>query len=423
MAMNHSDEENSEWTNEHLHEALSRTRNRPSLGVKLIRWGYAHVAKPYIFHLEPDRAHDFTVQTCARLAKSNALMGLLHSVTDSADPRLERDVMGVHYMNPFGLSAGLDKDADLLRILDAAGYGFCSYGSMTAEPCEGNKRPWFHRLPEYKSLLIHAGLPNRGAKTVMEKADSTDTPYGAVRHASVGFTNRKYTGGVPEMIEDYVRSVKMNMDSESDVCEVNISCPNLAEGKPFQDPKALDDLFSALDEVTPDIKDRKPVLVKMPSVSTADLDRLLEVLAVHDVQGVATCNLLEDRTGYEVPDDWEGSLSGRPCNRRAVDAVRFTREKYGHRFAIEGIGGVFDDGDALTMLDAGADLVGFVTTLMFNGPQRTAEFKYAMMAAYSQLEKEHWEAKGVDYERPDNTVDFNEIDEINESMDDDVKLD
>lgn len=399
LSIDHSSDKVSEWKNEHLSEALDNTVSRPRNGVRMIRWGYKHIVKPYIFHMDPDSAHDFTVRTCAKLSRSKMLMDLLHSVTDTGDYRLKREVMGVEYANPFGLSAGLDKDADLIKILDAAGYGFCSYGSMTAEPCEGNSRPWFHRLPQYDSLLIHAGLPNKGAEEVMAKADRVRATYGAVKHASIGFTNKEYPGGVKDMIADYVTSFQLDMDSDADVCEVNISCPNLTEGKPFQEPSALEDLFQALDEIDPSrFSTRKPVLVKLPSLPKDGLDPILGVLARHNVQGVATCNLLEDRTGYDIPSDWEGSMSGRPCNAQAMNAVRFTRGKYGDRFAIEGIGGVFDDHDALAMLDAGADLVGFITTLMFNGPQRTAEFKSAMLAAYSQLEKEEWESQGVSYE-------------------------
>lgn len=393
---------NSEWEYRGLVDALARSPKgtRPPFGTKAIRWGYKNLVKKFVFHMTPDKAHDFTVNYCWKLSNVGLLMDLLHSLTAEDDVRLQTDAMGVHYYSPFGLSAGLDKNGQLLRILDAAGFGFCSYGTMTAEPCEGNPKPWFHRLPEYDSLLIHAGLPNAGAAEVLPAADRMETPYGAKRHASVGYTNKAYPDGIDGMIADFAKGVQLDMDSAADVCEVNVSCPNLVEGKPFKDPAALEALFSRLDGVRAADGSRKPVLVKLPSESPAVLDPMLEVLAQHDVQGVATCNLLEDRSGYaDVPPQLEGGMSGKPCNANAIAAVKWTREKYGSRFAIEGIGGVWDEVDALRMLDAGADLVGFITTLMFNGPQRASEFKAAMQAAWSQLEAEGWEAKGVDYER------------------------
>lgn len=391
---------NSEWEYMGLVEALKRSPGpRPPAGTRIIRWGYEKLGKRFIWGMTPDKAHDFTINTCYKIGKMRYFMELLHSVTNTDDIRLQRDVMGVHYGNPFGLSAGLDKDAQLLTILDAAGFGFCSYGSVTAEPCTGNPRPWFHRLDEYDGEIIHAGLPNDGAAIVFKTADRMPTPYGAIRHASVGFTNKAYPDGLDGMINDFARGVQLDMDSNSDVCEVNVSCPNLIAGKPFKDPRNLDLLFQRLDEITAKAGGRKPVQVKLPSVTVRELDPMLEVLAQHDVQGVVTCNLLEDRSGYpDIPAEIKGGISGKPCNANAINAVKWTREKYGHRFAIEGVGGVWDDVDALAMLDAGADLVAFITTLMYNGPQRASEFKAAFQAACSQLDQERWaDNDAIDY--------------------------
>ena len=36
---------------------------------------------------------------------------------------------------------------------------------------------------------------------------------------------------------------------------------------------------------------------------------LLDVLAEHNVQGLSIANLQKDRTGLEIPRDWEGGLS------------------------------------------------------------------------------------------------------------------
>jgi dihydroorotate dehydrogenase (fumarate) len=333
--------------------------------------------------MDPDKAHDFTVNICEKFGNVGVFDTFLHDLISVDDPNLERTVMGVRYKNPFGLSAGLDKNAQLLKILDAAGFGFSSFGSMTYDPCEGNPRPWFHRLPDYQSLLIHAGLPNIGAEKVLAKADQIQTKYGLRRHASVGFTNKPYDH-IDAMIDDFTRGVQLDMDSKTDVVEVNISCPNLTVGHPFQEAGPLDQLFTRLDDVMPsDRSHRKPIMVKMPSLEVKELDPLIAVLNDHNVQGLATCNLLEDRTGYDVPSSWDGSMSGSPCSERAMAAVKHIRDTYDKRFAIEGIGGVFTPDDALSMLDAGADLVGFVSTLMFNGPQQAAAFSAALSHAQS----------------------------------------
>lgn len=388
---------NSQWTYQGLEDAyakaISRKYIKDPLGTRLIRWGYKHMGKPWIFRMPPDKAHSFTVENCDRLGKISPFMSLLHDVTNNADSSLQKQVMGITYKNPYGLAAGLDKDAQLITILDAAGFGFTSYGSMTIRPCDGNPRPWFHRYPEYLSMGIHAGIPNQGAETVLATADDAPAPYGVVRHASVAFTNTVYPDGIDGMIRDFTDGVKAVMASRADVCEINISCPNLQAGKPFKDPRTVDALFQSIEA---SVDHRKPILVKMPNATVDVIDSITEVLAGHDVQGLALCNLQEDKSDWPDAKDEPGGLSGVPCNRGAIEAVRFVRGKYGNRFAIEGVGGVMDRTDAMRMQDAGADLVGFVSTLMFNGPQMASEFKTAYRGALQVIDDRDWEDAPVD---------------------------
>lgn len=388
---------NSHWTYQGLEDAYHKAKNlnyiKDPWGTRLIRWGYKHMGKPFIFRMEPDKAHSFTVNTCNKLSRITPFMALLHDVTNNADVSLNKTVMGLHYKNPYGLAAGLDKDAQIITILDAAGFGFTSYGSMTIRPCDGNPRPWFHRYPDYKSMGIHAGIPNQGAETVLAAADAAPSPYGVIRHASVAFTNTSYPDGADGMIHDFTEGVKAVMGSKADVCEINISCPNLQAGKPFKDPKMVEALFQSIEE---NVQHLKPILVKMPNATVDVIDSIIEVLAGHDVQGLALCNLQEDKSEWPEASGELGGLSGVPCNKNAVEAVRFVRGKYGNRFAIEGVGGVMDRDDAMRMQDAGADLVGFVSTLMFNGPQMASEFKTAYRGALQALDDETWSSTSVD---------------------------
>lgn len=354
---------------------------KDSVGTRFIAGGYKHVVKPVIFHMKPDKAHSLTIDFCKIATHTPCVLPLLHWMTKQEDRSLERNLMGLTFRNPIGLSAGLDKDGDLTRVLDAAGFGFGSFGSLTAEPCPGNARPWFHRLPQYDSLLIHAGLPNDGVDTVLERTDRAHDKikHGLVTFGSIGFTNRQFVtkDGNPDvdaMIEDYLYSFDKMLKSKTDVIEVNVSCPNLSMGQPFADGKNVDRLFTELDKRSPDHS--KPVMVKLRNVTSAsELDDTLEALSHHDVDGVSICNLRENRDGYEVPEDWQGSMSGAPCREEAVNAIKFVREHYGNRFVINGIGGTMDVDAAKEKIDAGADLLGCITVFMFKGPQMVATFK------------------------------------------------
>lgn len=354
--------------------------SRDSWGTRAMSWGYMNMVKPVVFAMKPDRAHDATIVFCRMAQHVPGLLSLLNWMIGENPESLGRDLMGLHFPNPIGLSAGMDKTGDLSRVLDAAGFGFGSFGSLTAEPCDGNPRPWYHRLPQYDSLLIHAGIPNAGVREVTRKTDKAHgkLKHGMVTFGSVAFNNKPFTkpDGSPDydaMIEDFALAYRYMAESRTDVIEVNVSCPNVSMGKPFSDTGRLDDLFTRLDGV-----DRygKPVMVKLRTTGDPhELAGNLDVLASHHVDGVSVCNLLEDRTGYDVPESWEGSLSGAPCREQAVNITRFIRREYGDRFVINSIGGTMNADDAKAKLDAGADLLGAITVFMYRGPQMISTLK------------------------------------------------
>ncbi len=340
---------------------------------QLFAFGYQKIAKKAFFAMKPDVAHASMVDFCRGAGKVTPLMWLLRQMIDYTDPILETTVMGVPFNNPFGLTAGLDKDCDLPACLNAAGFGFETVGSTTSRPCPGNPRPWFHRLPQYHSMVVHAGLANDGSEKVIRRAEKAWTSCDEMRMSvSLARTNDKLCGDLDEGIEDYCTSLRRAV-GRTDIIEINVSCPNTMAGEPFtDDPNNLDRLFTALDAI-----DRpQPMLVKMPlNKSWEEFAELLDVLADHNVQGVSLANLQKDRTGLDVPDDWKGGLSGMPCQKSSDELVARVYREYGDRFVIAGIGGVFTAEDAYRKIRNGASIVQFVSSLMYLGPQNITSIK------------------------------------------------
>ena len=97
---------------------------------------------------------------------------------------------------------------------------------------------------------------------------------------------------------------------------------------------------------------------------------LLDVLAEHNVQGLSIANLQKDRTGLEIPRDWEGGLSGGPCTNASTELIRKVYKEYGDRFAIAGIGGVFTPEQAYAKIRSGSSLVMFISSLMYRARSR-----------------------------------------------------
>lgn len=351
-----------------LHDSVNKATT------DLFTFAYKHVVKPdFVFNHTPDVAHDDMIKFCHVTGRIPPLMWLLREMLDYTDPILETNVMGVNFTNPFGLSAGLDKNCEMVKLLDNAGFGFETIGSTTSRPCAGNPRPWFHRLPEYDSMMVHVGLANDGSDVVIERAEDawrrTKTMQVSV---SIARTNDDQVGDLDEGIEDYCISMR-RAAGRTAMVEVNISCPNTTVGEPFTDsPANLDKLFTELDKI-----DRpQPTLVKMPlNKPWPQFKEFLDVLAEHNVQGVTIANLQKDRTGLDIPASWLGGLSGGPCTVASTELVRRTYREYGDRFAIAGVGGVFTPEQAYAKIRAGSSLVMFISSLMYRGPQQITVLK------------------------------------------------
>ena len=171
----------------------------------LFTFGYKHIIKPnFVFNHRPDEAHDQMIEFCHVVKNVPPLLLAEQLMLDYTDPILETNVMGVDFTNPFGLSAGLDKNCEMPVVLDHAGFGFETVGSTTSRPCPGNAKPWFHRLPEYDSMMVHVGLANDGSDKVIDRAEQAWTNAKTMQvSVSIARTNDDKCGDLDEGIEDY----------------------------------------------------------------------------------------------------------------------------------------------------------------------------------------------------------------------------
>jgi dihydroorotate dehydrogenase (fumarate) len=314
------------------------------------------------------------VRSGSLLQRVAPIRGLLHGSFAYEDPTvLRQTVAGLQFNNPVGLSAGLDKNFELVPIMKAVGFGFMEGGSLTLDPCVGNARPWFHRLPKTKSIVVHVGLANygvaRGIHTIRSYKPSllTDFPL----NISVAKTNSPGTCTNEDAVADYVGSLEqIKSTGVGDMYTLNISCPNTFGGEPFTDPERLEMLLSATDalELT------KPLFIKMPiDLDWKSFKALLAVADNHQVTGVTIGNLAKDRSKVDLKDPLsetvKGNLSGKPTQKLSDALIGQTYKAYGKRFIIIGVGGIFTAQDAYAKIKNGATLVEMVTGLIFQGPQ------------------------------------------------------
>jgi dihydroorotate dehydrogenase subfamily 2 len=339
---------------------------------KTLRWGYANVAKPLFFRRDPEDVHDAVTALGERLGACAPVRALTRALLAYEHPSLESAVLGIRFANPVGLSAGFDKNARLLGIMPAVGFGFEEIGSITGEPCEGNPRPRLWRLPKSKGLAVWYGLKNDGCEAVAARLRgfSSDIPFGT----SVARTNSAATVSREAGIADYAKAFRALADV-GDYFTVNVSCPNTCGGEPFASPEALDRLLAALDA----IETRKPVFLKLPAdASAAELDALIAVADRHRVHGFVIANLTKRRdratiVQSELAVTEKGGISGRPVSEPSNALIAHAYRAAGSRYVIIGVGGIFSAEDAYEKIRLGASLVQLVTGLIFEGPQLIGE--------------------------------------------------
>ena len=333
---------------------------------------YVHIAKPILFLMSPDFVHESMIRTGNFVQKSRLVCWVTRSMFAHEDPILNVDILGIKYKNPLGLSAGLDKDAKIVSMLEAIGFGFVECGSVTLDAYEGNPKPWYTRLPKSKSIVVNSGLRSEGALAVIERAKSysSDLLEDFPLNISIAKTNSTKTSSREAGIADYLDSLKLwEKSGNARLYTINISCPNTFGGEPFTDPESLNLLLAEVDK----LHVKKPIFVKFPiDKSWADTKKLLEVCDKHQVSGITLGNLYKDRTTVKLHDPFDqniqGNFSGKPCWEASNELLSRMYAEYSGRFIFSGVGGVFNAEDVYTKIRLGATLVEFVTGLIFQGP-------------------------------------------------------
>lgn len=347
----------------------------------LIGWGYRHVVKPILFKREPEDVHEMFVRVGGRLGRWGVARGLTSwAFSYEKKAFLSQTVDGVSFPNPVGLSAGFDKEADMVRILPKVGFGFLQIGSVTLEPYGGNPGKKAVRLKKSGGIIVNYGLMNEGIKNLcpkIPKRGACEVPVSL----SIAKTNDPSTCELENGLSDYMGSIDFALEHDlGDIITINISCPNTADGEPFSSLGALERLLSATDSRKID----RPLYLKMPIDKTwEEFDAMLNVIAAHKVQGVIIGNLLKDRSSKDILDPIEegqkGGISGKPTERVCNELIRQTYKKYGERLTIIGVGGIFSAEDAYLKIKLGASLVQLITGMIFRGPQLVGEINKGLV--------------------------------------------
>lgn len=214
---------------------------------------YKKIIKPVLFAQHPDVVHTRMLRTASICQRSALVRSAMKGAWAYQNKTvLGQTIHGVNFSNPIGLSAGFDKNFELPPTMKAIGFGFMEGGSITYRRCKGNPRPWFYRLPNSRSIVVHVGLANEGTMSILNRVQMYPrrTFDGFPLNISVAKTNSKLASSDEEAVKDYIGSLRLIYESGvGSLVTLNISCPNTYGGEPFTSPERLEILLSEVDKV------------------------------------------------------------------------------------------------------------------------------------------------------------------------------
>ncbi len=337
-----------------------------SIPSTIFKWKYRLFLKPFFFVQDPEKVHDRMIYFGSILGNLGLSRWLLSATFNYKNEILNQRLLDIDFINPIGLAAGFDKNAELGNVLPSVGFGFTEVGSITGEKCLGNTKPRLWRLKKSKSLVVHYGLKNDGCEVIAKRLQNQSAII--PRGVSVAMTNCKENIDPTNAIADYVKAFSV-MEPVASYITVNISCPNTLGGQPFVEPGNLEKLLIEIDK----INTKKPIFIKFsPDINFEEIDVLLDIIKQYRVQGIICTNLTKNRKNDKILDKHvpsAGGLSGKPVQDLADNLLAHIYKREGKRFVLVGCGGVFSAEDAYKKIRLGASLVQLITGMIYEGPQ------------------------------------------------------
>jgi dihydroorotate dehydrogenase len=337
-------------------------------------------ARPLLFSLEPEAAHNLTLPS---LRKAAAL-GLTNLISKpKADPR---NVMGINFPNPIGLAAGLDKDGAYIDGLAALGFGFVEVGTVTPRPQPGNAQPRMFRLPAAKAIINRMGFNNGGVDAFV--ANVQNSKFFQDKQGVLGLNIGKNADTpIERAADDYLYCLEKVYPYASYVT-VNISSPNTKNLRQLQGASELDALLASLKDAQQRLADRHmryvPIALKIaPDVDSEQIKTIASALLRHKMDAVIATNTTTTRDAVlGLPHaDETGGLSGAPVFALSNAVIRGLKAELGDALPIIGVGGILSGADARAKIDAGASLVQLYTGLIYRGPTLITESAAALRRA------------------------------------------
>ncbi len=323
------------------------------------------VFRPFLFALDPEKAHHLTIRTLAWFQSCGFTGPASHSGPSAPSIR----IMGLDFPNRLGLAAGLDKGAECIDAIAALGFGCVEAGTLTPRPQAGNPRPRLFRLPSRQALINRMGFNNPGIDAAIARIQRRRST--VILGVNIG---KNFDTPLEHAADDYLTCLRASYPHAGYIA-VNLSSPNTEGLRQLQAVEhsrpLLQTLLAERQRLTAETGRRVPIAVKIaPDLENGHIDELADLFVDLGLDGVIATNTTVGRPGLQgMPHASEtGGLSGAPLRQRATEVVARLHHRLQGHIPVIGSGGILSAADALEKFQAGAALVQVYTGLVYRGP-------------------------------------------------------
>lgn len=269
-------------------------------------------------------------------------------------------IAGVTFKNPVTTASGtFASGKEYSEFIDLSKLGAVTTKGVANVPWPGNPVP---RVAEtYGGMLNAIGLQNPGIDVFIER----DIPF------LKQYDTRIIVNVCGRTKEDYIETVERLADTEVDMLEINISCPNVKEGGIAfgQDPAMAEDITKAVKTHA-----KQPVIMKL-SPNVTDITVMAKAVEAGGADGVSLINTL---TGMKIDINKRQFVLANKTGGMSGPAIKPVALRMVYQAAnavslpIIGMGGISNAEDAIEFILAGATMVS-VGTANFLNPFATAD--------------------------------------------------
>ena len=327
--------------------------------------------QPIIFNLEAERAHNLAIKYLKFLPKFSTLFCNNHSYEN-----LQQNICGLNFDNPVGLSAGFDKNAEIISTLFRFGFGFVEAGTVTPIAQSGNEMPRLFRLKEDKALINRLGFNNLGADYFYHNI--AKLPKTANKIIGINIGKNKDT---QDFYSDYLQLLE-KFYLNADYITINISSPNT---KNLRDIQNVENLTILIEKLTASKNSwhqihqkNTPLFLKIaPDLSINQLEDIASVALKYQIDGVIISNTTIARS-HDLKSQnstQNGGLSGAPLFNQSTAILKEFHRLTKGQIKLIGVGGISNGAEAYEKIKSGASLIQIYSAFIYQGFSLVEEIK------------------------------------------------